>query len=238
MRLIWLSATVCCPTAGLAGYEPASAVPAGPAVGNLGWITPIIFLAVAFWIFRKISHRRKVQPPEKTQTTTDQPVAKDGRQTEPVNLGKTVFVSYRRDDSADVTGRIYDRLVMRLGPNSVFKDVDSIPLGKDFREVIGDAVAMASVVIVVIGRNWMGSDTGADSARIEDDTDLVRTEVAAALQQSKPVIPVFVSNAKMPAESQLPDNIKAIAYRNGVKVRPDPDFAHDVDRLIKGIEQA
>jgi hypothetical protein len=45
-----------------------------------------------------------------------------------------IFVSYRRHDSADVTGRIYDRLVQRFDKAQVFKDVDSIPLGVDFRE--------------------------------------------------------------------------------------------------------
>jgi hypothetical protein len=62
--------------------------------------------------------------------------------------------------------------------------------------------------------------------------------VSTALRQGKPVIPVFVSNGKMPMDSQLPDDIKDITYRNGVNVRPDPDFAHDVERLIRGIEQA
>ena len=151
---------------------------------------------------------------------------------------KTIFVSYRRDDSADVTGRIYDRLSSRFGTDQVFKDVDSIPLGRDFREVIHNAVAKASVVIVVIGKNWVGRDQGVEHPRIQDQTDFVRTEVAAALQQDKPVIPVLVANAKMPSESELPDDIKPFAYRNGVNVRPDPDFGHDVERLIKGIEQA
>lgn len=153
-------------------------------------------------------------------------------------IQKAIFVSYRRDDSADVTGRIYDRLSSRFGTDQVFKDVDSIPLGRDFREVIHNAVAKASVVIVVVGRNWLGKMQGAEPPRIRDQTDFVRTEVAAALQQGKPVIPVLVSNAEMPSESELPDDIKAFAYRNGLRVRPDPDFAHDVERLIKGIEQA
>ena len=150
---------------------------------------------------------------------------------------KTVFVSYRRDDSAEVTGRIYDRLSSRFGNDKVFKDVDSIPLGRDFRDVIGDAVAKASVVIVVIGRDWLGSQSDAELPRLFDLTDFVRTEVSTALEQGKPVIPVFVSNATMPFESELPDDIRDITYRNGINVRPDPDFTHDVERLIRGIEQ-
>ena len=44
-----------------------------------------------------------------------------------------VFISYRRSDSVTITGRIYDHLVHAFGDDSVFKDVDDIPLGVDFR---------------------------------------------------------------------------------------------------------
>jgi hypothetical protein len=44
-----------------------------------------------------------------------------------------IFISYRRSDSPDATGRIYNRLVAEFGKAQVFKDVDSIPLGQDFR---------------------------------------------------------------------------------------------------------
>jgi hypothetical protein len=50
----------------------------------------------------------------------------------------TIFISYRRDDSADVTGRIYDRLVQESGKKKVFKDVDSIPLGIDFKSYLAE----------------------------------------------------------------------------------------------------
>jgi hypothetical protein len=39
----------------------------------------------------------------------------------------TIFISYRRADSASAAGRLYDRLAERYGRASVFKDVDSIP---------------------------------------------------------------------------------------------------------------
>jgi hypothetical protein len=37
----------------------------------------------------------------------------------------SVFISYRRDDSADVTGRIHERLWQRFAKDVVFKDFDS-----------------------------------------------------------------------------------------------------------------
>jgi hypothetical protein len=45
-------------------------------------------------------------------------------------MGK-LFISYRRDDTADSCGRLDDKLAARFGRANVFKDVDSIPLGAD-----------------------------------------------------------------------------------------------------------
>jgi hypothetical protein len=40
----------------------------------------------------------------------------------------------------------------------------------------------------------------------------------------------------MPGPEDLPEILQSLVYRNGIPVRPDPDFHQDMDRLIKGIE--
>ena len=40
-----------------------------------------------------------------------------------------VFVSYRREDTSHLAGRLSDRLAERLGSDNVFMDVDSIDPG-------------------------------------------------------------------------------------------------------------
>ncbi len=62
-----------------------------------------------------------------------------------------VFISYRRDDSADVTGRIFDRLRAHFDKQVLFRDVDVIPFGSDFRQVIRKAVEDCQVLLAVIG---------------------------------------------------------------------------------------
>jgi hypothetical protein len=146
-----------------------------------------------------------------------------------------IFLSYRRDDSADATGRIYDRLVQRFGKEQIFKDVDSIPLGVDFREHLGNVVGRCNLVLVVIGDRWI--DAGqAGARRLDDAADFVRIEIEAALERRIPVVPVLVRGATIPADSALPPSLRALAYRNGMSVRPDPDFHRDMDRLIAGLE--
>src|SRR6516225_600407 len=51
-----------------------------------------------------------------------------------------IFISYRRQDSAGVTGRTYDRLRADFGNDAVFMDIDSIPFGEDFSDYIDAAV--------------------------------------------------------------------------------------------------
>ena len=146
-----------------------------------------------------------------------------------------MFLSYRRADSADIAGRIYDRLIQEFGNYSVFKDVDSLPLGLDFRNVLNQMVSQSRVFIAIIGPNWLGQVKDRVKRRIDDPSDFVRIEVRAALERGIPVIPLLVYGATMPHESELPEDLKALAYRNGTVIRPDPDFNHDINRVISGI---
>src|SRR5581483_11773923 len=136
---------------------------------------------------------------------------------------------------ADVTGRIYDRLVQRYGHDNVFKDVDNIPLGIDFRQVINGAVGRCQVLLAVIGRQWLDIAGPSGGRRLDDPRDFVRLEVEAALGRGIPVIPVLVSGATMPGDGQLPPSLQELAFRHGIAVRPDPDFDHDVGRLLNSL---
>ena len=52
----------------------------------------------------------------------------------------TIILSYRRDDTGAIAGRIFDRLVGHYGADQVFMDIDSIPFGLDFREHIQETL--------------------------------------------------------------------------------------------------
>jgi WD40 repeat protein len=146
-----------------------------------------------------------------------------------------IFISYRRGDSQDVTGRIYDRLVARFSAKQVFKDVDSIPLGVSFPRHIQQVLSRAGVVLVIIGPGWLGASDG-KGRRLDDPNDFVRLEVEAALRGGMPVIPILVSNAPMPPAGELPRSLQPLVARNGMAIRPDPDFNNDIGRLFAGLE--
>lgn len=144
-----------------------------------------------------------------------------------------ILISYRREDSADATGRIYDRLVQQFGRAAVFKDVDSIPLGINFRKHLDEQVAKCDVFLAVIGPDWMGSKASEGMSRLDDPRDFVRIEIESALKREIPVIPVLVRGATIPASERLPSSLQELSDRNGIAVRSDPDFHRDMDRLIE-----
>ena len=152
-----------------------------------------------------------------------------------VHMAK-ITISYRRDDSMDITGRIFDRLTSRYGRETVFRDIDSIPPGLDFREHIQASIEDSDVLMVVVGPRWMGGSRHGRS-RIHAETDYVRIEVEAALNRHIPVIPLLVGGADMPQPSQLPENIREFAYRNAVQIDSGRDFDHHMNGLIRATDK-
>jgi hypothetical protein len=148
-----------------------------------------------------------------------------------------IFISYRREDCRHVTGRVYDRLVGAFGPASVFKDVDSLPLGIDFRRALNDQVAQCDVLLAVIGDAWLRADGTGGARRIDSETDFVRIEIEAALKRDIPVVPLLVGDAPVPKERELPPSLAQLAYRNGTTLREDPHFGADMERLIRALRQ-
>jgi hypothetical protein len=146
-----------------------------------------------------------------------------------------VFISYRRQESSGLAGRLYERLAARLGEDQVFMDVDTIAPGLDFAEVITQAVSTCQVLLAVIGPTWLAA-TGEDGQRrLEDPDDIVRLEIAAALERDIRVIPILVEGAVMPRGQQLPEDLVPLARRNAVVLRHE-SFRVDADRLLAVIE--
>src|ERR671916_68194 len=68
----------------------------------------------------------------------------------------SVFISYRRDDSAAHAGRLYDELARRFGRSQVFTDVYNIGAGEEFEQVIQERLSQTTVFVAVIGSRWHG----------------------------------------------------------------------------------
>jgi hypothetical protein len=199
----------------------------GQRLQSLGWGWAIvwflaIFLLAALW--RQYGQSRS--PLEQRLTAT-----RKGR-------AGSIFISYRRSDSADIAGRIYDRLLEEYGRASIFKDVDSIPLGTDFKAFLDRKVSECDFVLAIIGDHWLDARDDAGRRRLDDPQDFVRAEIESALEQDIPVIPLLVRGAKMPEAEDLPASLRTLVYKNGIPIRPDPDFHRDMDRLISALDES
>lgn len=148
-----------------------------------------------------------------------------------------IFISYRRSDSIREAGRIYDYLENRFGREAIFKDVDTIDAGDDFRDRVKEAVGQCQILLAVIGANWLRAEDEAGRQRLENPADWVRLEIETALNRNIRVIPILLDGVPMPRPDDLPVALQALAYRNAAPVRHDPDFRRDMDRLLRVIER-
>ena len=68
---------------------------------------------------------------------------------------ESVFLSYRREDSAGYAGRLAEHLGSEIGPEHVFMDVQDIVPGQDFAQAIENTISACQAVIVLIGPRWV-----------------------------------------------------------------------------------
>src|SRR5262245_35473402 len=120
----------------------------------------------------------------------------------------TVFINYRRGETAGEARALFSELTHLLGRDSVFMDVDAIALGRDFRQVVRERVETCDLMLALIGRDWLASRNASGRRRLDDSNDFVRLEIEAALKRNIPVTPVLVQGAQMPAAEDLPESIR------------------------------
>jgi hypothetical protein len=116
----------------------------------------------------------------------------------------------------------------------VFMDVNAIQPGRDFRKAIDESIHKCSVLLAVLGRDWLELKDASGQRRLDDETDFVRLEIASALQRDIPVVPVLVRGAKMPRAEQLPADLRELAYRNAVELT-HARWKSDVRVLIQAL---
>jgi hypothetical protein len=146
-----------------------------------------------------------------------------------------IFISYRREDAGYIAGILSERLAKEFGPESVFIDVDTIPFGVDFRKHINSAVSKCDVFLAIISDSWLGSNQG--RRRIDDPTDFVRIETEVALQRQIPIIPILVGQTRMPAQNELPEPLRSLAFRNAAELRSGRDMNHHIELLLHGVRK-
>jgi WD40 repeat protein len=151
-----------------------------------------------------------------------------------------VFLSYRRDDSRGYAGRLSDKLTASYGSACVFRDVDSIEAGSNYRERIEAELIRCDVLIVLVGdrfaERWRpGGEPGARP--LDAQEDLLRREIEVALQRGIPILPLLIEGAAMPGEADLPPSIDRFALTQGLPIT-DQRWPQGVSEVLAWIDKA
>ncbi len=150
----------------------------------------------------------------------------------------TVYVSFRREDTADVAARLLDRLRERFGVERVLDDESRLQPGQTPGQRVDEQVRQTDVMLVVIGPRWASIDNSKGQPRLGNPNDFVRREIELAVALSIPIVPVLVYDTQALDTSALPPSLSGLSRRQMMRLRTDPDFEGDVQRLIAAVEAA
>jgi hypothetical protein len=147
----------------------------------------------------------------------------------------TIFISYRRSETAAHAGRLAEHLTAHFGSQVIFIDNESIEPGKDFVEAIEDAVSSCKILLALVGRQWL-TCSDEHGRRLDNPNDFVRMEISTALRRGVRVIPVLIQGATMPRDQELPAALASLARKQAWEVT-EIRWKQDVRQLINRIEK-
>jgi hypothetical protein len=157
----------------------------------------------------------------------------------PSPKGTKIFISYRREDTRHVAGRIFDYLKKEFSEQELFFDVESIPIGADFRMHINTRLEESAAVLAIVGPLWINRDWNWNKwlRRAPAKEDYVLLEIETALKLGVPVIPIRVDETAMPPVHRLPPSIRDLTDRNWTPIRDGRDFPIDMGRLVEVLQK-
>ena len=134
-----------------------------------------------------------------------------------------IFISYRRADSRDFAGRLYDNLAYEY--NVFFDTEDGIGAGEKFLNVIVEEIDKADLFLMVVGK-----ESAKEFKIRENQDDYVLKEIIHAKKSSCKIIPVLMNEVTsieyLPKELEF---VSALSYY---------EFAHAKFSLnLEGLKQ-
>ena len=147
----------------------------------------------------------------------------------------TTLVVLRSHDQESITNRIIDRLSAALGLSQLQIIDDSSPV--DSVENLTATIAANFIILVLISPRWLNVRNERGQRLIDDPADIVHIMIDEGIRQGKLVIPVLIAGAEMVTAAELSPTLAPLALRTPASIRPDPDFAGDVDRLAAAMKQ-
>ena len=146
-----------------------------------------------------------------------------------------VFLSYRRQDSSAASRWLYSAMQKTFGADSVFMDTESIRTGSRWPATIEEALRRATVIVAVIGPNWLRATDEHGRRRLDKADDWVRNEIAYALGEGVPIIPLIISKTPLPKREALPEPLEDLTLHQAFELR-DERWESDLGLLLSELE--
>lgn len=102
--------------------------------------------------------------------------------------------------------------------------------GEHYPSAIREALERSSVLLAIIGPDWLTLVDDDDVRLIDREHDWVRREIALAFSRGISVIPVLLEGAAQPLVTDLPGEISQLAHLQATRV-VHKTFGADVQRL-------
>ena len=150
-----------------------------------------------------------------------------------------IFINYRRTDAGWPADHLASELKRGFGNDRVFLDVRDINAGDNFTDELEEQVRQATVLLVLIGKQWLYAHDKYGRRRLDKENDWVRKEIRIGLErQPCKVIPVLIDDAELPDDRDaLPDDIAGLLHRQRIQIR-QANSVGDIEALMEEIEKA
>ena len=152
---------------------------------------------------------------------------------------RKIFISYRRhgDITAGYAGQIHSFLESKLGPDTVFRDLDSLVPAIKWREKIEQALAESDLALVLVGPQF--NPPGKDGRpRLHDPNDVLRLEIARALALDHvAVLPVLFDVYEWPPTDPFPVDITELGEHQYVRWIVGEKERFELQRLWDNIKE-
>jgi pterin-4a-carbinolamine dehydratase len=119
-------------------------------------------------------------------------------------MRKLAFISYRRSDVPHIAQALYLQLKEVFGAGQLFMDVHSIRSGTPWPDRLRQKLQEVSVLLALVGPNWLFAADEYGRRRIDDPDDWVRNEILEAIRRGIDVIPIVIEGVTFPGAKALP----------------------------------
>jgi hypothetical protein len=131
-------------------------------------------------------------------------------------ISGAIFISYRSAEDAYAAALLDLKLSDTFGHGNIFRASRSILPGESYPEALIKAVDAATIMLVIIGRNWL-KDVGGRLVYADCRGDWMRKEIARAFELDMPVFPILLSGASLLRKAELPSEISEIKNRQYIR---------------------